>query len=73
MTKHSFLYMNKNMTKYLTKRKRIMKLKYISVWYLEKMYGNKSNSIKVNKDEKPGLQRMILFVEIFANIKQFGI
>ena len=40
--------------------------------YLEKT-GNKFKSMKMYRDEKTqGLQGMILFVEISANIKHFG-
>ena len=36
--------------------------------------GNRSNSMKICRDEKiQDLQGMILFIEIFVNIKRFGL
>ena len=62
---------------------------YTSVWnkfksdnlkkYLIDLYiyigktGNKSDSMKMNKNEKTqGLERMILLIELFANVKCFN-
>ena len=49
-------------------------------YYQEKKDGNKYDSIKMfedektkqNKTKKKGFQRLILFIEIFANGKRFG-